>query len=369
MTRRRALALCAGIAVGAVGIWAVGAGPLRGMLPPVANAGTGSGPSASPSSATLKTAKVERRTVELAEDLDGTLGYDGSRAVLGGLQGTLTWLPADGSIVTRGHRLYEVDGTRRAYLMYGTRPAWRAFDPGMSDGRDVRQLEANLRALHYGSKNMKVDGHWSGATTAAVKRWQKATGQLIDGTIDQGEVVFLASAIRITSQSTEPGAPVGPGGALLSGTSTARAVSISLPANRQSLVSVGAAVSVELPDGSTTPGHVSRIGRVASSSQDAAGQPTTPTIEVTIALDDPSKAGTLDQAPVTVHVVTKSHNDVLAVPVNALVALLEGGYAVEVQSADGSRHYVSVTLGLFQDGYVEVSGNGISEGDSVVVPA
>ena len=55
-------------------------------------------------------------------------------------------------------------------------------------------------------------------------------------------------------------------------------------------------------------------------------------------------------------------------PVNALVALLEGGYAVEVQSADGSRHYVSVTLGLFQDGYVEVSGNGISEGDSVVVP-
>jgi peptidoglycan hydrolase-like protein with peptidoglycan-binding domain len=367
--RRRALAICALVAAGAAGVWAVGGGPLRGMLPPPANAGTGSGPSASPSAAALKTAKVERRTIELAEDLDGTLGYDGALAVLGGLRGTLTWIPADGSIVTRGHRLYEVDGTRRAFLMYGARPAWRPFAPGMSDGRDVRQLEANLRALRFGSKNLKVDGHWSGATTAAVKRWQKATGQYVDGTIDPGEVVFLTSAIRITSHATEPGAQVGPGATLLSGTSTARVVSISLRADRQSLVSARAAVSVELPDGSTTPGHVSRIGRVASSSQDAAGQPTTPTIEVTIALDDPSKTGTLDQAPVTVHVVTQSHTDVLAVPVNALVALLEGGYAVEVQAADGSRHYVAVTLGLFQDGYVEVSGNGISEGDAVVVPA
>ena len=40
----------------------------------------------------------------------------------------------------------------------------------------------------------------------------------------------------------------------------------------------------------------------------------------------------------------------LAVPVNALVALLEGGYAVESVAADGTRHFVRVEPGLFEDG-------------------
>ena len=70
----------------------------------------------------------------------------------------------------------------------------------------------------------------------------------------------------------------------------------------------------------------------------------------------------------TVHVVTESHPDVLAVPVNALVALLEGGYAVEVVDADGARRYVGVETGLFEDGKVEVAGDGIAAGDLVVVP-
>ena len=63
-----------------------------------------------------------------------------------------------------------------------------------------------------------------------------------------------------------------------------------------------------------------------------------------------------------------THDGVLAVPVNALVALLEGGYAVEVRDADGTRHFEAVELGLFEDGLVEVTGDGIAEGDDVVVP-
>ena len=61
------------------------------------------------------------------------------------------------------------------------------------------------------------------------------------------------------------------------------------------------------------------------------------------------------------------HDDVLAVPVSALVALLEGGYAVEVVDDDGSRRYVAVETDLFDDGWVEVRGDGLSEGQSVVV--
>ena len=58
----------------------------------------------------------------------------------------------------------------------------------------------------------------------------------------------------------------------------------------------------------------------------------------------------------------------LAVPVNALLALAEGGYAVEVER-DGRRALVGVETGLFADGQVEVSGQGLAAGDRVVVPA
>jgi multidrug efflux pump subunit AcrA (membrane-fusion protein) len=58
---------------------------------------------------------------------------------------------------------------------------------------------------------------------------------------------------------------------------------------------------------------------------------------------------------------------VLAVPVNALLALAEGGYAVEVDRG-GRRELVGVTLGLFADGLVEVKGHGLAAGDRVVVP-
>ncbi|MGI9121181.1 MAG: hypothetical protein ACR2G7_13870 [Acidimicrobiales bacterium] len=54
-------------------------------------------------------------------------------------------------------------------------------------------------------------------------------------------------------------------------------------------------------------------------------------------------------------------------PRQALVALAEGGYGLEV--ADGAaRRYVRVETGLFAEGMVEVSGDGLAEGMRVVVP-
>jgi hypothetical protein len=54
-----------------------------------------------------------------------------------------------------------------------------------------------------------------------------------------------------------------------------------------------------------------------------------------------------------------------------LLALLEGGYAVEVAAADGTTHLVGVTTGIFQDGWVEIEvpNGGLSAGDLVVVPS
>jgi len=57
--------------------------------------------------------------------------------------------------------------------------------------------------------------------------------------------------------------------------------------------------------------------------------------------------------------------------VYALLALADGGYAVEIADPGGTRHLVPVTPGLFDDssGLVQVTGSGLSEGQHIVVPA
>ena len=70
----------------------------------------------------------------------------------------------------------------------------------------------------------------------------------------------------------------------------------------------------------------------------------------------------------TVSVVTSAATGVLAVPVDALLALAEGGYAVERGGRRRHRELVAVEIGAFADGWVEVTGD-LAEGDDVVVPA
>jgi multidrug efflux pump subunit AcrA (membrane-fusion protein) len=359
------------LALAALAILTVGGGAgvawSQGLLPVGASAAGGETDGSSPP-ASVTTADIERRTLQVSEELDGTLGYDGEIQVTASLPGTLTWLPAEGTIVRRGQRLYEVDGRYDSLLLTGTRPAWRTMGPDSDAGIDIKQLERNLKTLGY-ARTLKVDGVWTDHTTKAVKRWQKATGLPADGIVDLGEIVFSPTAVRVTEQVAGIGSRVGGGSPVLKGTTPNKVVSLELEADSQDLVRKGAAVTIELPDGTTVPAHVAKIGRVAHPGEETGlpGETSQATIDVTITLDDPRAAGSLDQAPVTIYVVADAHQNVLAVPVNALVALLEGGYAVEVQGADGSRRYVGVELGLFQDGWVEITGPGLEPGQKVVV--
>jgi hypothetical protein len=177
----------------------------------------------------------------------------------------------------------------------------------------------------------------------------------------------------VTTVAPTLGAPVGPG-PVLTGTSTRHDVSAQLDVARQSEVKVGDRVSVILPDNRTTPGVVSAIGKVAttpSSDQQGAGGPSSPTITVTVRLLHRSAAGNLDQAPVEVSIAEQRVGDALAIPVNALVALAGGGYAVEEVEANNTHRLVPVTPGLFDDaqGLVQVAGSGLAVGQLVVVPA
>jgi len=129
-------------------------------------------------------------------------------------------------------------------------------------------------------------------------------------------------------------------------------------------------VSITLPDGTTTPGVVSSVGTVATTSG-SGGSPTT-TIPVQVNLTDPKAAESLYQALVTVNITTASSpGPVLAVPVTALVAQSSGAYVVEVVGPGNTRRWVPVQVGpVFDDtdGLVQVTGN-LTPGQQVVVPA
>jgi len=310
---------------------------------------------------------VTRRDLRATEEVDGTLGYGEARTVANGRQGTITALADEGTVVTRGQALYRVDG-RPVPLLYGALPAWRALSVGVDDGPDVRQLERNLVALGYDpDRSITVDDHFSWATRAAVRRWQEVMGLEETGTFRPGDAVWQPGPVRVGEPKASVGDAARPGSPLLEVTGTERQVTIDLDASRQPYVRAGDRVDLELPGGRTTTGRVASVGKVATVPAGGAGEDTTPTVELVVSLDDPEATGRLDQAPVTASITTEVREGVLAVPVSALLALAEGGYAVEVER-DGRRELVGVETGLFADGQVEVEGQGLRPGDRVVVP-
>jgi peptidoglycan hydrolase-like protein with peptidoglycan-binding domain len=316
------------------------------------------------------TATVEKADVADRTQVDGTLGYAGTYHVVAPGPGLLTRLPTAGSVVSRGQAAYEVDG-EPVLLLYGRRPAWRAFGPGMTDGADVEQLEANLKALGLGA-DLTVDKHFSTATYYAVRRWQRAANLTVTGSVSLGQVVFLPDAIRIGEADLKLGEQVQPGGEVVHGTSARPAITVQLSPEQLPTAKVGDRVVVTLPDGSTRGGKITQIGTVATApsapSPEGGGGSSQPTVPVTIQADG-TITGFLDRAQVQVAITVEQHQDVLAVPITALNALPGGGYEVIVVDGATTRR-VPVTTGVFDDftGLAEVSGAGLAEGQHVQVP-
>lgn len=312
------------------------------------------------------TSPVTQGDMVVTDTLDGTLGYAGRTTITGGLAGTITQLAPEGSVRRRGQAVYSVD-ERPVVLLYGGLPAYRTLTVGV-EGDDVRQLERNLKALGYG-EGLAVDNRFTSYTAARVRDWQEDLGVSETGQVELGSVVFAAGPVRIAEHQTTVGAGTGQGLPVLTGSSRRRVVTVDLPVEQRSLARTGDPVTVTLPDGSTARGRVSRVGTVATTSGDEESGGSSTTIEVKVSLQRSGSAGRLDAAPVQVTFESERRDNVLSVPVNALIASPDGGYAVVVVADDGGRSTVPVELGVFADGRVEVSGKGLSEGMKVEVPA
>ena len=354
---------------------------------------SGGGSAASASTPPTGTAAVIRTTLASRQQVSGTLERAGSYTlVMQQTSGTLSELPSPGTVIRRGQPLYWLDG-QPVRLLYGTQAAWRDLVLGDGDGADVRQLKRNLRALgftDYGSLTVADDFDY--ATAAAIDQWQHAQGVPETGFLPLGSVAFLPGPVRVTAQRAIPGTPIQPGTAVLDLTSTTLVVNVPLDPSLRQLVHVGDRVQIQLPEGQSTPGTVRQIGADttaagggqstptgtsaggsatgagqaagASSSQTGTGAPAS--VPVTISLDRPGDARGLDQVPVQVAITDTVHRHVLAVPIGALLALANGGYAVAVDQG-GTRTLIAVTPGVFDGNRVEVGSSRLQPGMRVEV--
>jgi peptidoglycan hydrolase-like protein with peptidoglycan-binding domain len=352
----------------------------------------GSTASSQGGSTPVATAPVVRTTLTTTEQVGGSIGFAGSYTVAApGGGGVYTWLPGAGQVIRQDQPVYSVNN-EPVPLLYGPIPVYRAFSDGMSGGADVGELTRDLIALGYGD-GLAQSNNYSSATAAAVERWQRARGLPATGEIPLGEVVFEPGPIRVTSVTPSPGESVASGsggGIVLSATGITPIVSIDLDVSQEYLVRRGDAVSVALSDGVTTVGgHIETVGTVATCpggsgtgagggvsgpagespcESSGSGTSSSATVTVTITLDSTPPGATLDQAPVNVNITSQTAPNVLAVPVNALLALQDGGYGVEVVTGKTS-HLAGVATGRYSDTLVQVSGSGITAGTLVEVPS
>lgn len=321
------------------------------------------------------TTEVTKASIADTETWGGTLGHGDPFTVTTSGQGTFTRLAGPDAKVTRGTELYRLN-EQPVIAMLGDIPMYRDLKAG-DTGRDVKQLEQNLRKLGYGG--FTVDEEFTYETAEAVEEWQDDVGADETGMVRASDVVFIPEVGRVDNVHANVGTAAAPGTKVLDISGSDEIVSFDVDVADADLVEVGTDVTVTLPNGKDVNGTVTASevvessdggGEDAPSGDDEGAGADDATTEVEVTLKDGSKKDvdeSLIGSPVDVNVVVDEKKDVLVVPVNALLALSEGGYGLEVVAADSSTSIEPVETGLFADGTVEVSGAAIAEGTVVGV--
>jgi len=193
---------------------------------------------------------------------------------------------------------------------------------------------------------------------SAIERWQRDRDAPATGVIRPGEVAVLSGKVRVNSVLALAGDSAATD--IMSVTPTEKIITVRVGVGEAAGMAPDAPVTITLPDGSSVPGRISAVGTAASEPDGPPGQE--PQVDISVVPDDPAVVAALESAPVGVQFGTEVREQVLAVPVGALLALAEGGYAV--QFTDGTL--AAVEIGLFSRGMVEVTGAGLEAGMKVV---
>ncbi|GAA0388950.1 peptidoglycan-binding protein [Acrocarpospora corrugata] len=354
------------MAAGAVALVAVAAGGAGA----VALAARGEPEPPAPGRAPVETTSVERTDLSDTRSLPGTLGFGAERPLRGAGEGLVTGLPKPGAAVLRGRPLYWVDD-RPVPVFFGATPLFRELGKIGLRGRDVTTVADNLAALGYAigarsgpaavttpSRGKPLPGDvFTASLRAALKRWQLDTGLPATGTLDVGQVAVLPGPARVGSVQARLGDPAA--GELITLTRAVKVVTVPVNAADVGGIRRGMRVAVLLPADQEIPGKVTVIGTAATDGTSDGGAPQ---VSVTVTPARSADVKTLDSARVEVRFTVRARRDVLAVPVGALLALREGGYALQLPGGK----LLAAKTGMFARGLVEVSGPGITPGLTVV---
>jgi peptidoglycan hydrolase-like protein with peptidoglycan-binding domain len=343
-----------------IGVWAalvviVGAGG-AGWLVVISRGGA-----ASPSSDPIhqKVVTLEPVTLTTTVSFPATIGYLPAvvKAVTA-VSGVVTGLPAVGSVIGQGQTLFEVDGAPTV-LLYGSVPEWRALEPGVSPGADIQELQENLNQLGYdGGHPLVENGVYSSGTAEAVLRFLKAKGLPPATQLASGAVLYAPGPLYVSGLAVALGSTVSGGSQILAVTTTQRTVTGSYSGFGLTLG--------QRADVSPASGPADLTGTVSSLVAQNANGSSQEVVTVTLAGSPVLPTGVI---AAQVSVVTQSVKNAFAVPVQALVALVEGGYALEVPTLGGHDHLIAVHVGITgNNNLVQVSGPAVRSGLQVLVP-
>ncbi|HDH02999.1 MAG TPA: hypothetical protein ENH15_01980 [Actinobacteria bacterium] len=307
----------------------------------------------------FETEAVQLRNLTDSKDFDGQVKFGAEWSLPIKLEGTVTARHPKGTVVKAGEPLIWVNA-KAAFFAYGDTPLYRELSKvettggqRLMQGDDVTQLQEFLLAQGYNDKErLEVDGVFGHSTERAVKAWQKANGFDETGKITASQLIFVPEDLRISSEPR-----VGSVFAELTVSESDQKLIVSASRRDAKYLKEGARVDIVVDPTTTIAGVVSAVTEVTDSESGETK------LEATITPDDPLPDST---TTATVTGTATSIDDAVTVSVRALVALSQGGYALEVDLGGGKTELRKIEVGEILDGFAQISGD-VNAGDQVVV--
>lgn len=310
-----------------------------------------------------ETVEVTRRDLSEEVKLTGTVQFEEARALPIDADGLITSAPQQDDIVRPGDELIRIND-EPVTLAEGSVPLYRqlrrvgrfevdeANDKlGLQEGEDVAQLQRFLLSKGFDDEGrLEPDGIFGLTTERAVKAWQKDVGVPATGKVDRSQLVFVDGPLRVDAAPE-----VGMRFDQVTVGAVTPSVQFEVTNRQRPFFAEGTQVSIE-SDAGVAPGIVTSLKRTTGADGSARHA-----VKVEFVSDAPAEVETTEI--VSSRVLAEN---VTTVPVRALVALAEGGWAVQVETATGLE-LTGVELGTVVDGIAEIEG--LDEGTLVVVPA
>ncbi len=313
-----------------------------------------SGDASEESQVSERTSAVEIKTLSRKQEFNADLGFGKTRDLFAQGDGTLTWVPDIGVEIKPGEVVWEIDRQPVIY-MPGDLPMYRDLYKGVKKGDDILQLEEFLIAEGFGPEGWLADDSFNSRTRAAVKAFQKERAMTEDGLLGPAKIMVGHEPLRVETRANI--GDLTSSGPVLSVTDADAVVTLTSSSRQLSNFQRNPEVLIVLGDGTELPATLDKVKSTPADETGAFGYEIRYLVNAAIS----------EAQPVKVKLVQVLAADALTVPVDALIALAEGGYAVEVKTGGGNA-LRGVDVIDFDDTMVAITGD-VVEGDEVVIPS